>query len=204
MPAVPQQFRRKRFLNPSILPGYREKHPRGDEVGEHRQAVVAFAPDHIAASQPYHVVEAQPGMRRLHVGEKHPPHPRVVLIEILPARLTGIALIWVRAKASNSWVKCLLSPSHGGDAVHFAAIGTSPPRQRTHDHALLVKDVKMPSLDRLDVVATNHRSGGARAFFRPQPERLLNLQHQGRGACPKPQLNNSPTLPRPNNCSKGC
>ncbi len=42
-----------------------------------------------SGTHPHHGVEAQSRMRRLHVGEEHPPHPRVALAQDLAGTLHG-------------------------------------------------------------------------------------------------------------------
>ena len=76
MPVMTQQFRSKSLTNRGILAGRGEEDTLGRQVSEHRQIVVPFAPVHLVATNPNHVLEAQPLIRRLHVGEKHPPQPR--------------------------------------------------------------------------------------------------------------------------------
>jgi hypothetical protein len=51
---------------------------------------------------------------------------------IWPARLTGISRMRVRAKASNSWVKCLRRPSHGGVTRYTLLSSPRRPRGRAH------------------------------------------------------------------------
>ena len=87
MPVVTQQFRSKSLPNRGILAGSGEEDPLGQQVSEHRQVVVPFAPVHLVGTHPNHVIEAQPRMRRFHVGEKHPPHSRVALPEDLASTL---------------------------------------------------------------------------------------------------------------------
>jgi hypothetical protein len=60
-------------------------------------------------------------------------HIRVSLSpRIWPARLTGISRIRVWAKASNSWVKCLLGPSQGGVTRYTLPSLPRRPRDRAH------------------------------------------------------------------------
>ena len=80
---------------------------------------------------------------------------------------------------------------------------TSPPRQSTHDHALLVEDIQMPPLHRLDVVVTGHRGSCPSPFLRPQLGRFLNLQEKCGGLRLKPRLHHPPALPKPQQLSKG-
>ncbi len=83
MPVVKQQFRSKNLPNRGIPTGLDEEDPLGQQVSEHRQVVVPFAPVHLVATDPDHVAKAQPCMRRFHVGEEHSPNPRVSLVEDL-------------------------------------------------------------------------------------------------------------------------
>ena len=53
-------------------------------------------------------------MGLLDVGEEHSPETLIGFAKNLSAFLTGISFIKVSANASNSWVKCLLRPAHGG------------------------------------------------------------------------------------------
>ncbi len=91
--------------------------------------------------------------------------------------------------------------------VHFAVVASAPPRQGTHDYELLVENVEVPPLHRLDMVVAGHRGPGARAFLRPQRGRLFDLQHEGRRTCLKPRLNHTPGFAKPQQLSKrllGC
>ncbi len=133
MPVMTQQFRSKSLPNRRILAGSGEEDSLGQQVSEHRQVVVPFAPVYLVGPHPDHVLEAQPLIRRLHVGEKS------LLPRIWPERLTGISRMRVRATASNSWVKCLLRPSQGGVTRYTVLSSPRRPsgRARTIKHSLL-------------------------------------------------------------------
>jgi hypothetical protein len=75
MPVVPQQFRSKSLPNRGILAGSGEEDPLGQQVSEHRQIVVSFAPVHLVGPHPNHVLEAQPLIRRLHGNRPAPVKP---------------------------------------------------------------------------------------------------------------------------------
>ena len=62
-----------------ILTGRGEEAPLGQHMIDHHQVVLPVPPIHLVGLYPNHVIEAQPRMRRFHVGEEHPPHPRVGL-----------------------------------------------------------------------------------------------------------------------------
>jgi hypothetical protein len=141
---------------------------------------VPFAPVHQVGSQPYHVVEAQPLIRRLHVGEEHPPHPLVALAEDLTGPLHWYLTHQGHSEGLELLGEVLAATLPGrGHTVDLAVFATASPRQRTHDYALLVKNVEVPPLHRLDMVVAGHRGPGARAFFRPQLRPCLNLQQEG-------------------------
>ena len=116
------------------------------------------------------------GIRRVHVSEAHLPHPRVALAEDLAG-----ALHWHLTHLGHGEGLELLSEVLAGtllgrgQTVHLAVVATASPRQRTHDHALLVEDVEVPPLHRLDMVVTGHRGPGWRSFLRPKRGRLLDL-----------------------------
>jgi hypothetical protein len=67
----------------------------------------------------------------------------------------------------------------------------------------LVEDIQMPPLHRLDVVVAGHRSSCPSTFLRPQLGRFLNLQEKCGGLRLKPRLHHVPTLPKPQQLSKG-
>jgi hypothetical protein len=87
MAVVPQQFPSKKRPNRGSFTGCGKEDPLGHMISVHRQVVVSFAPVHLVGSNPDHVVEAQLGMPRFHVGEQHPPHPRAALAEDLASPL---------------------------------------------------------------------------------------------------------------------
>ncbi len=87
MPVVSLQFPSKCFPNRGILAGRGEENSLGHQIGKHRQVVVSLAPVHLVGTHPYHILKAQPLIRRLHVGEEHPPHPRIALTEDLTGTL---------------------------------------------------------------------------------------------------------------------
>jgi hypothetical protein len=55
------------------------KDPIGYQVDEHRQVVSPVGPAHFVCSHPDYGFELEPRMRRILIGEKHPPHPRFAL-----------------------------------------------------------------------------------------------------------------------------
>ena len=200
---VPQQFRSKSWPNKDVLTERGKENFLGHQVREHRQVVVPLEPVHLVGTHPNHGVETQPLIRRLHVGEEHPPHPRVALAEDLPGPLH-----WHLPHQGHSEGLELLGEvlaatlPRRGHTLHLAVVATASPRQRKHDHALLVENVEVPPLHRLDMVVAGHRGPGARAFLRPQRGRLLDLQQEGRGTCLKPRLDYTPSLPKPQQLSK--
>jgi hypothetical protein len=131
MPVLPRQFRSKCVPNRSILFGRGKVYPLGYQVSGHRQLVLPFAPVYLVGSHPHrHVVEAQPRMRRLHMGEEHSRHHRVAFAKdsagILSRRFThqghceGLGLLG----------QVLATPFPGrGHKVHRAVVGAAPARQ---------------------------------------------------------------------------
>jgi hypothetical protein len=89
---------------------------------------VPCAPVHLFGSIPHHAVEAQPLMRRLYAGEGHPPHPRVDLSDDMAGTLNWHLQHQGHGEGSNSWVNCLLRPSHG--RVTRYTLPSSPRRPR--------------------------------------------------------------------------
>ena len=85
-----------------------------------------FTRVHLSGSHLHHFVEGQPCMRRLHLGEKHPPHTLVAVTEdppnILHAPLTdqghggGLELL--------GKVLAALIPKHC-DTLHLAVMTTA-------------------------------------------------------------------------------
>ncbi len=200
---VSQQFRSKSLPNGGVLTGRGEEDPLGHKISEHRQVVVPLAPVHLVGSHPDHGVETQPLLRRLHVGEEHPPHPRVALAEDLAGTLHGHLPHQGHSEGLELLGEVLAAPLPGrGHTVHLSVVATASSRQGTHDYALLFKNVEVPPLHRLDMVVAGHRGPGARAFLRPQRGRLLDLQHEGRRTCRKPRLHYTPSLTKPNQLSK--
>jgi len=208
MPVVPQQFRSKCLPNRGILAGRRKQHPLGEQVGKHRQVVVPFAPVHLVGSHPHHIVEAQPIVRRLDVGEEHPPHPGVALAEDLPGALHGHLAHQGQGKGLKLLGEVLAASLPGrSDTIHLAVVATAASRQRTNDHALLVEDVEVPPLHRLDMVVTGHLGASPSAFFRPQLGGLLDAQDERRGTGLEARFHHSPGFAKPQQLSKrllGC
>jgi hypothetical protein len=142
-------------------------------------------------------------MRRFYMGEEHPTHPRVALSEDLADTLRGHLLRQGHGEGLELLGEVLAATLSGrGYTVHLAIVAVASSRQRTDDHALLVKDVEVTQLHRFDLFVAGHRVPGARAFLRPQRGRLLDLQPKGRRTCLKPGLDYTPSLPKPQQLSK--
>jgi len=169
---------------------------------------VPFAPVHLVGTHPHHVVETQARVRRLHVGEEHPPHPGVALTEDLPGALHGHLAHQGQGKGLKLLGEMLAASLPGrSDTVHLAVVATASSRQRTNDHALLVEDVEVPPLHRLDMVVTGHLGASPSAFFRPQLGGLLDAQDERRGTGLEARFHHSPCLTKPQQLSKcflGC
>jgi hypothetical protein len=177
MPVMTQQFRSKSLPNRGILAGRGEEDPLGQQVSEHRQVVVSFAAVHLVGTHPYHLVEAQPRMRRLDVGGEHPPHPRVALAKDVASTLDRHLPHQGQSEGLELLGKVLAAPLLGrSHTVHLDVIATPAPRQRADDHALLVEDIQMPPLHRLDMVVAGHRGSCPSTFLRPQLGRFFHLQ----------------------------
>ncbi len=162
-----------------------------------------LAPVHLVGTHPNHGVETQPLIRRLHVGEEHPPHPGVALAEDLAGPLHWHLPHKGHGEGLELLGEGLAAPlPRQGHTVNLAVVATASPRQGTDDHALLVEDVEVPPLHRFDMVVAGHRGPGARAFLRPQRGRILDLQHEGRRTCLKASLDYTPSLPKPQQLSK--
>jgi hypothetical protein len=112
-------------------------------------------------------------------------------------RFAGISRIRVTAKASNSWVKCMLRPCHGG--VTRYTLPSSPRRLRgrayTMTHSLL-------KTLRCRPVTAGHRGGSPRTMLRPQRGHLFDLKHERGGTCLKPRLDYTPSLRKPQQLSQ--
>ena len=167
-----------------------------------------FAPVHLVGANPYNRVEAQPLIRRLHVGEELRPHPRVALAEDLAGTLHGHLTHQGHGEGLELLGEVLVASVPGRcDSIDLAVVATASPRQRTDDHTLLNEDVEVPPLHRLDMVVAGDRGPGSSALLRPQRSRLLDRQHEGRRTCLKPRLDYSPRTPKPQQLSKrlfGC
>ena len=129
MPVVTQRFRGKSLPNRGILAGRGEEDSFGQQVSKHRQLVVPFAPVHLVATNPNHVIEAQTSMRCFHVGEEHSPHPRVALPEDLVSTLDRHL-------------------AHEGQSEGFELLGevlaASLPRRRSKSAPRCPRDVAIP------------------------------------------------------------
>ena len=157
-----------------------------------------FAPVHLVDPHPDQVLEAQPLIRRLHLGEKYPPHPRVALPEDLASTLDRHLSHEGQSEGFELLGEVLAASfPRRGHTIHLTVVATKSPWQRAHDHTLLVADIQMPPLHRLDMVVAGHLSSCPSTFLRPQLGRFLHLQEKCRGLRLKPRLQNPPTLPKP-------
>jgi len=200
--ALPQRFRNKRRLNRGILTGRCKEDPLGDKISKYWHVVVPFAPVYLVGSYPYHVSGAQPGMRRFHVGEEHPAHPRVTLAEDLAGALHCHLPHQGHGQGLELLGEVLATPLPGQNhTVHLPVVATASTRHGTDDKLLLVEDVEMPLVHRLDMVVAGHRGPAPRALFRPQLGRLFDLQYERRGACLHASFDYTPNLPKPQQLS---
>ena len=157
-----------------------------------------FAPFYFVGTHTNHVLKAQPPPRRLHVGEEHPPHPRVALAEDLAGTLHGDLPHQGSSEDFELQSEVLAaSLSRRGHLVHLAVIAPVPPRQRTHNQALPVEDIQMTLLHRLDMVVEGYRGSVPSTFFSRQLVRLLIFQKICAGILLKPRIQHRPTLPKP-------
>jgi hypothetical protein len=204
MAVVLLQFYSKRLPNRGILAGRGEGYSLGHQVREPRQIVVAFPPVHLIGPHPYHLVEAQPRMRRLDVGGEHPPHRRVALAKDVASTLDRHLPHQGQGEGLELLGKVLAAPLLGrSHTVHIDVIVTLAPRQRADDHALLVEYVEAPPLHRLNMVVTDHRRASPYTFLRTQIKRLFYLQKGGRRLRLKPRLHHPSCLAKPQQLSKG-
>ncbi len=74
--------------------------------------------------------------------------------------------------------------------------------QGTNDHALLVEDIEMKPLHRIDMVVAGDRAPGSGNLLRAHLESRFNLQDEPCGDCIKPCLDSSPSLPKTLQLSK--
>jgi hypothetical protein len=200
---VSQHSRSKSRPNEGVITGRGEENSLGHQIREHNQVVVPLAPVHLVGSHPNHGVETQRLIRRLHVGGELPPRPRVAFDEALAGPLHWHFTHQSYGGGLENLSEALAAafPRHC-HTVHLAVGATASPWLGTNDDALLVENVEVAPLHRLDMVVAGHPGPGARAFLRPQRGRLLDLQPEGRGACLKPSLRNTPCLTKPQQQSK--
>jgi hypothetical protein len=134
-------------------------------------------------------------LRRFHVGEENPLHPRAALAQDRAGPLQGHLPHQGHGEGLELLGEVLAATLPGRcNTVDLAIVTTASPRQRTDDHALLVEDVEVPPLHRLDMVVTGHRGPGSIALLRPQRLRHLDLQHEGRATRLKASLLSTPFL----------
>ena len=203
MPIVSQQFRSKNLQNQGILTGRSKENPLGHKIIKHRQVIVTFPPVRLVGSNPYHVVEAQLEMRRFHVSEEHPPHQHVAFAKDLGGSLHLHLTHRGHGEGLELLGEVLAAPlSERSGTLHPAIVTTASPRQRKDDHPLLVEDVQVPPLHRLDMVVAGNRGPGSGSLLRPQRGSLLNLQHEPCGACIKRRLNYSLSTLNPQKLAK--
>ena len=176
----------------------------GQQASQHRQIVVPFAPVDLVGPHPYHVLEAQPLIRRLHVGEEHSLHPLVAFAEDLASTLDRHLAHEGQSKGVELLGEVLAASfPRRSHTIHLTVIAPAPPWQSAHDHALLVGDIQMPPLHRLDMVATDHRGSCPSTLLRPQVRSFLHLQEKCGGLWLKPRRHHMPALPKPQQLSKG-
>jgi hypothetical protein len=195
--------RSKSRPNGGVLTGTSNEAPLGHKISKHCQVVVPFAPVHLVRSYPHHVVEAQLGINRFHLGEEHPPHSRVAIAEDLAGTLHRHFPHQGHGEGFELLGEVLAAPlPRWGHTVHLAVIATASPRQGTHDDALLVEDVEVPPLHRFEMVVTGNLGTGPSTLLRPQVRRFLHLQEESRGTCLKPSTHDTPCLTQPQQLPK--
>jgi hypothetical protein len=91
-----------------------EEHPLAHQIGEPSNILVALAHAHLIHADATHAAEVRRGVGRVDLPEEHPPQPRALPPTTAATLLMGISRMGSSAKASNSLVKWVLSPSHGG------------------------------------------------------------------------------------------
>jgi hypothetical protein len=159
---------------------------------------VPFASIHIVGSHRHHVAEIQPRMRRFHLGEEHPSHPRVAPAKELAGPNHGHLQHQDYGEGLEFLSELLTAPlPRRGDTGDLAIVATVSSRQRTDDHALHFNDVEVPLLHRLEMAVADHRGPCSSSLLRAQRCRLLYLQHEPRGVCIKPRLDYSRSIPMP-------
>jgi hypothetical protein len=173
-----------------------------DRVLQDCQVFVFFAPVDVCPHS-HHVVNAKSCMRRFHAGEEPPPHPRAALDKDLTSPFhrhfthqghgEGLELLG-EVPATALPRRC--------DTVDLAVVPTASSRQRSADQALLVEDVELPLLQRLDMVVAGDRRPGSGTLLRPQRSRLFHLQQESRGASIEPRLDYGPSIPKSQKLSK--
>ncbi len=162
-----------------------------------------FAPVDLVGSHPHSVGEAEPGMRRFRVGDEHPPHPHVALAPDLAGTLHRHLPHQDHGEGLKLLSEVLAAPLlRWGHTVHLAVVTTSPPWQPTQDDALLVRDVEVPPLHRLDMVVAGHRGPGPSTHLRPQVRLFLHPQQEGLGTCLKLNLHDTPCHTKPQQLPK--
>ena len=108
-------------------------------------------------------------MRRLHVGEENPRHPRVTLAKNLIASFHGHIADQGHGESLDHLREVLAVALLGRcDTINRAAVATMFSRQATGDNTLLVAGVEMPASRRFDMVTPSHRSAGPRPRLRRQ------------------------------------
>jgi hypothetical protein len=137
------------------------------------------------------------------VGEEHSPHPRVALAEDLASTLDRHLSHEGHSEGFELLGEVLTAPlPRRSHTIHLTVIASAPPWQSAHDHALLVEDIQMPSLHRLNMAVAGHRGSCPSTLIRPQLGRFLHLQHKRRSVRLKPSLHRTLGLSQPQQLSK--
>jgi len=107
------------------------------------------------------------------------PHPRVAFPEDLASTLDRHLSHEGQSEGFELLGEVLAASfPRRGHTIHFAVAAPASPWQCTHDHTLLVEDIRMPPLHRFHMVVTDHRGSCPSTFLRPQLGRFPQLQEK--------------------------
>jgi hypothetical protein len=119
---------------------------------------VACAPPVLGRTNRDYVVKAQPGICPLHVDEVQTINPRIALAEDLASWLDPHLLHQGQCEGLGLLCEAPAPPiPRQGHRGYPVVVITSPPQQRAHNQALLVEDIGIPPLQRLDSVVLANR-----------------------------------------------
>ena len=110
---------------------------------------------------------------------EHPPHSLIGFAQNLTRFLDGHLAHQRQGEGFEFLAKMFAAPfPRRSHPINFPILTALASRQRADNHALLIEDVEMPPLHRLDMIVTRHWMPVLGAFLRPNGFGFLHANHK--------------------------